>query len=89
MKYLGHHGTKNLNYQMGHILFWKFKIILSILPKKHGKLSDNPPIRIYVNKTENRIIFKTKEKYYLELLTHETMKLLRSTKSNIDKTSLI
>ena len=74
---------------MGHILFWKFKIILSILPKKYGKLSDNSPIRIYVNKTENEIIFQTKEKYYLELLTHETMILLRSTKSNIDKTSLI
>ena len=40
---------------------------------------------IYVNKTENRIMFKTKTEYYLELLTPETMKLLGSTKSKITK----
>ena len=37
-------------------------------------------IRIYINKIENRITFKTKTEYYLELLTPETMKLLTSTK---------
>ena len=26
--------------------------------KKHGERNDNPPIRIYVNKVENRITFK-------------------------------
>ena len=40
---------------------------------------------IYVNKIENRITFKIKTGYYLELLTSETMKLLGSTKSNITK----
>ena len=40
---------------------------------------------IYVNKTENRTTFKTKVEYYLELLTSETMKLLGSTKSKINK----
>ena len=40
---------------------------------------------IYVNKIENRITFKIKIGYYLELLTPETMKLLGSTKSRITK----
>ena len=40
---------------------------------------------IYVNKIENRITFKIKTGYYLELLTPETMKLLGSTKGKINK----
>ena len=40
---------------------------------------------MYVNKIENRITFKIKTRYYLELLTHETMKKLGSTKSKITK----
>ena len=42
-------------------------------------------MRICINKIENRITFKTKTGYYLELLTPETMKLLGSTKSKITK----
>ena len=38
----------------------------------------NPPIRIYVNRIENRITFKIKSGYYLELLIPETTKLLGS-----------
>ena len=45
----------------------------------------NPSIKIYTNKLENRITFKIKTGYYLELLTSKTMKLLRSTKSKIEK----
>ena len=40
---------------------------------------------ICVNKIENRITFKIKTGYYLELLTSETMKFLQSTKSKINK----
>ena len=40
---------------------------------------------IYVNKIENRINFKVKTGYYLELLTPKTMKLPGSTKSKITK----
>ena len=36
---------------------------------------------IYLNKIENRIIFK-KTVYYLELLTPETLKLLGNIKNN-------
>ena len=53
--------------------------------KKHGKNTDKPSIQIYVNKIENRITFKIKNGYSLELLTKETMKLLGSTKNKITK----
>ena len=38
-----------------------------IIIKKHEKEADNPPIRIHVNKIENRITFKIKTGYYFEL----------------------
>ena len=53
--------------------------------KKHRESVDNPPIRMYVNKIENRITFKIKNGYYLELLTPETMRLLGSSKSKVTK----
>ena len=53
--------------------------------KKHGENINNPSVRIYVNKIENRITFKIKTGYSLELLTPETMKLLGSTKNKITK----
>ena len=53
--------------------------------KKHSESVDNPPIRIYVNRIENRITFKIKSGYYLELLTPKTMKLLGSAESKITK----
>ena len=53
--------------------------------KKHGENTDKPSIQIYVNKIENRITFRIKNGYSLELLTKETMKLLGSTKNKITK----
>ena len=53
--------------------------------KKHETLTENPPIEIYPNKIKNRIVFKIKTGYKLELLTPETMKLLGSTKKVVDK----
>ena len=53
--------------------------------KKHSESVDNPSIRVYINRIENRITFKIKNGYYLELLTPETMKLLGSTESKITK----
>ena len=52
---------------------------------KHSESVDNPSIGIYVNKIENRITFKMKNGYYLELLTPETMKLLGSAENKITK----
>ena len=42
-------------------------------------------MQIYVNKTENRVTFKIKNGYSLELLTSETIKLLGSAKNKIAK----
>ena len=53
--------------------------------KKHVEKTVNLPIKIYINKIENRITFKIKTGYYLDFLTPETMKLLGSTKSKITK----
>ena len=53
--------------------------------KKHGEKTVNLSIKIYINNTENRITFKIKTGYYLELLTLETMKLLGNIKSKITK----
>ena len=40
---------------------------------------------IYVNEINNRILFKIKSGYKLELLSKETMRLLGSTSNSIDK----
>ena len=53
--------------------------------KKHGEDIDKPSVLIYVYEIENRVIFKIKNGYSLELLTSETMKLLGSTENKITK----
>ena len=60
-------------------------IYIEYILKKHSEIVDNPSIRMYINRIENRIIFKIKNGYYLELLTPETMKLIGSTESKITK----
>ena len=72
LKNTGQRGMKNLSYLMDYIL-------------KHETVTDNHPIRIYINKIENRITFKIKTRYYLELLTPETMKSLGSIKNKVAK----
>ena len=52
--------------------------------KKHETIGENAPILIYVNTITNRVVFKIKTGYKLELLSKETMKLLVSTKDTID-----
>ena len=68
------------SYSISDIQYY-FEYIL----KKHSESVNNPSIRIYLNKTENRITFNIKSGYYLELLTPETMKLLGSTESKITR----
>ena len=53
--------------------------------KKHENIADNPPVQIYVNKIKSMIVFKIKTGYKLELLTEETMRLLGSSKKDIDQ----
>ena len=52
--------------------------------KKHETISETAPILIYANTINNRIVFKIKTGYKLELLSKETMKLLGSTTDIID-----
>ena len=47
--------------------------------------TEDPPVEVYPNKVKNRIVFKRKIGYKLELLTSETMKLLGSAKKVVDK----
>ena len=56
-----------------------------LIIKKHETLTENLPVQICVNKIKNRIVYKIKTDYKLELLTPETMKLLGSTKKDVDK----
>ena len=47
--------------------------------KKHVENIDKISVKIYVNKIEKRITLRIKNGYILELLTHETIKLLGGT----------
>ena len=53
--------------------------------KKRKTLAENHPIQIHPNKIKNRIVFKIKTGYKLELLSPEKMKLLGSSKKDLDK----
>ena len=56
-----------------------FKIFFLWVIKKHQtdvKSSEESPILIYPNRIENRIVFKIKTGYKLEMQTNETMRLL-------------
>ena len=53
--------------------------------RKYETLTENPQVQIYLNKIKNRIVFKIKTGYKLELLTPETMKLLGVTKKDVDQ----
>ena len=47
--------------------------------KKHETLIILPPIHVYINRINNRLVFKIKKGYKLELQTPKTIKLLGST----------
>ena len=53
--------------------------------KKHETLTDNPPIWIYRNRIQNRIAFKIKTAYYLELLILEIVKTYESAENKVTK----
>ena len=57
----GSYSVSDIQYYFGYII------------KNHETIADNPPVKIYVNKLKNRIVFKIKTGYKLELLTEETM----------------
>ena len=75
----------SLNYQMVLILCQIFKIILNA-SLKHETLTAIPLLHGYINRTNNRLVFKIKDGYELELQMPETIKLFGSTKKWIDLT---
>ena len=56
--------------------------------KKHKTLTKIPPIYVYINRINNRLMFKTKDGYKLEFQTPEAKKLFGRTKKLIDKTKM-
>ena len=49
---------------------------LSIIIKKHGTLTKIPLIHAYIDRINNRLMFKMKDGYKLELQAPETMKII-------------
>ena len=62
----------------------KIQDYIEYIIKKHETIGETAPILIYANIINNRIVFKIKTGYKLELVSKETMKLLGSTKDIID-----
>ena len=62
----------------------KIQDYIEYIIKKYKTIGENASILIYANTINNRIVFKIKTGYKLELLSKETMKLLGSTKNIID-----
>ena len=69
------HGSYNISEIQDYIEY---------IIRKHETIDENAPVLIYANTINNRIVFKIKNGYKLELLSKETMKLLGSTSSIID-----
>ena len=69
------HGSYNISETQDYIEY---------IIKKHETIGETAPILIYTNTINHRVVFKIKTGYKLELLSKETMKLLGSTKDNID-----
>ena len=54
--------------------------------KKHNTLTSIPPIHVYIDGINNKLVFKKKDGQKIGLQTPETMKLFGSTKKVTDKT---
>ena len=62
------------------------QVYIRYIIKKHETLSTIPPIRVYINTINNRLVLKIRDGYKLELQTPETNKLFYCAKKLIDKT---
>ena len=81
-------GMMNLIYLMDLNSVSDIQGYFEYIIKKYETIAGNPPVQIYVNKIKNRIVFKIKTGYKLELLTEKTMKLLGSSKKLLIKTKM-
>ena len=66
------------SYSVSHIQDYIEYII-----KKQETSTTIPPIHVYINRIDRRLVFNTKDGYKLELQTPETIKLFGSTKKLI------
>ena len=78
------------------LLIYLFDLILFLQDyfeytiKKHETIAGNPPVQIYVNKMKNRIAFKIKNGYKLELLTKKSNAIIRKRrKKKLIKTKMV
>ena len=53
--------------------------------EKHETLTAIPPIHVYIDRINNRFVFKIKNGYMLEFQTPETIVLFGSTKKLVEK----
>ena len=53
---------------------------IEFIIKKHEKLTKFSPIYVYINRINNKLVFKIKDGYKLELQAPEAMKLFDSRK---------
>ena len=58
---------KSLNYLMGYIFLSDIQDYFEYIFEKHEQRTGDPSIRIYINKVENRITFKIKTGYCIDL----------------------
>ena len=56
---------------------------MEVIIKKHETLTTISPIHVCINTINNRLVFKIKDRYKLELQTPKTMKLFSNPKINI------
>ena len=90
-KQLTQNNSSNVEWQVWIAWRFLFSVRYSRLywvhRKNHKKSTTNPVINIYNNSINNRLVFKTKNAYSLELQTHETMNFFfGSPKKSKDKT---
>ena len=67
-----------LLYLMVVMTYLKYKIIQNKKHESNVKSNEQSPILIYANRILNRVTFRIKTGYKLELLTKETMRLLEN-----------
>ena len=80
------HGMISLNLPDDSYSVSDIQDYIKYIIKKHETSTTIPPIHFYMNKINNRLVFKIKDGYKLELQTPEAIKLFASTKKLIDKT---
>ena len=76
----------NDEFELPDGYYIRYSRLYQVYHKRNGILSTNPPIHIYINRINNRLVFTLKDGHKLKLQTPETMKLFGSTKKKlIDK----